>query len=101
MSGEEVAGLVIGILALLFALGYLAFFVYVYWRIFAKMGFSGALGFLMLLPLVSTIMFIYLAFSRWPLSNEAAQLEEEIARLRQETATLRHQMNQLPDVAGS
>ena len=37
-----------------------------YWRIFKKAGFSPALSFLMILPLVNVVMIYYLAFAEWP-----------------------------------
>jgi hypothetical protein len=49
--------------------------VVVWWRIFAKAGYSGALGLLMFVPLANLIVLLVLAFGTWP-------IEEEVRRLR-------------------
>jgi hypothetical protein len=36
-----------------------------FWKIYTKAGFPGPMAFLMLIPLVSTMLFV-LAFSEWP-----------------------------------
>ena len=48
----------------------------VWWRIFSKAGYSGALGLLMFVPLANFIVLLVLAFGTWP-------IEEEVRRLRQ------------------
>lgn len=62
METESVLGLggllVIALLVVLF--------VWVYYRIFAKAGFSGWLALLMLVPLVNVGMLFFLAFAEWP-----------------------------------
>ena len=52
--------LVLGIIALL------ALFVWPYWRIFKKAGFSPALSLLMLVPIANIVMVFFLAFADWP-----------------------------------
>lgn len=47
----------------------------VWWRIFAKAGYSGAMGLLMFVPIANIIVLLILAFGRWP-------IEEELDRLR-------------------
>ncbi len=42
-----------------------------YWRIFGKAGFSPALSFLMIVPLVNIVMLYYLAFAEWPSQSQA------------------------------
>ena len=37
-----------------------------FWKIFAKAGFPGALGLLMLVPIANVILSLYLAFAQWP-----------------------------------
>lgn len=46
----------------------------VWWRIFAKAGFSGALGLLMLVPIANVVMLLVLAFAEWPIQAELRQL---------------------------
>ena len=43
------------------------FMVFLWWRIFKKAGYSGALGLLMLVPIGNLIMLCILAFSQWPI----------------------------------
>ena len=47
------------------------FFVWMFWRVFQKAGFNGALGLLCLIPSIGPLVcLIILAFSTWP--NERA-----------------------------
>lgn len=51
----------------LFALALTVLFIWFYWRIFAKAGFSGALALLNLVPAVGPLICILiLAFGDWP-----------------------------------
>lgn len=45
------------------------------WRICAKTGNSGALAILMIIPLVNILVWLYLAFSEWPIERELKQLK--------------------------
>lgn len=48
-----------------------AFTLWVYWRIFAKAGFNGALSLLNLVPGIGQLIcMIILAFSRWPIEDQ-------------------------------
>jgi len=40
--------------------------VWPFWRIFKKAGFPGALGLLMVVPVVNLVMILFLAFAEWP-----------------------------------
>ncbi|GGH50115.1 hypothetical protein GCM10010975_02840 [Comamonas phosphati] len=44
-----------------------------FWRIFAKAGFSGWLGLLMIVPMANLIALYVLAFSNWPISKRAGK----------------------------
>ncbi|MGI5917990.1 MAG: hypothetical protein ACOX9A_16260 [Anaerolineae bacterium] len=59
----------------LFGLALLILSVVIYWRIFSKAGYSGALGLLMFIPIANLIALLILAFGTWP-------IEEELRRLR-------------------
>jgi hypothetical protein len=61
------------------ALGILVAALYAYgWaRIFARAGYPPFMGFLMLVPVANVILFITLAFGRWPLADYIEQLEHE------------------------
>jgi uncharacterized membrane protein YhaH (DUF805 family) len=60
-----------GLVGLLF----LILAIVIYWRIFSKAGYSGALGLLMFIPIANLIAILILAFGTWP-------IEEELRRLR-------------------
>ncbi len=52
---------------IIIALAFIALTVWLFWRIFAKAGFNGALGLLCLIPSVGfLICIIILAFGEWP-----------------------------------
>lgn len=63
------------IVSLAISLAVLILSIVVWWRIFAKAGYSGALGLLMFVPIANVIVLLVLAFGRWP-------IEEELERLR-------------------
>ena len=48
-----------------------------FWKIFAKAGYPGALGLLLLVPLVNLVMFFFLAFSQWPVLRELETLRRK------------------------
>ena len=51
---------------LIFILACLSFVIFLFWRIFAKAGYSGAMAFLLLIPGVgSLIVLCILAFGQW------------------------------------
>jgi hypothetical protein len=50
-----------------------AFTLWVYWRIFAKAGYNGALSLLNLIPGVGPLIcMLILAFGRWPIEDQLA-----------------------------
>ena len=54
-------------------LAFTVLFVWMFWRVFTKAGFSGALGLLCLIPSIGPIVcLVILAFSTWP--NERATM---------------------------
>ena len=75
--GESMSALgpVLALIILAVSLLSIALTVLVWWRIFSKAGYSGALGLLILVPIANLIAMLVLAFSTWP-------IEEELRRLR-------------------
>lgn len=61
--------------SLAISLAVLILSIVIWWRIFAKAGYSGAMGLLMFVPIANVIVLLILAFGRWP-------IEEELERLR-------------------
>lgn len=57
-------------------LALIAFTIWVYWRIFAKAGYNGALSLLNFIPGVGPLIcMIILAFGRWPIEDQLAALQ--------------------------
>jgi hypothetical protein len=55
------------------AVAFVAFAIWVYWRIFTKAGYNGALSLLNLIPGVGhLICLLILAFGRWPIEDALA-----------------------------
>jgi uncharacterized membrane protein YhaH (DUF805 family) len=64
-----------GILGII-ALAFLALFIWIYWRILSRAGFSGALALLCLVPGVGALIpILILAFGRWPIEDQLAALQ--------------------------
>jgi uncharacterized membrane protein YhaH (DUF805 family) len=54
----------------------IAFTIWVYWRIFAKAGYNGALSLLNLVPGVGPLIcMLILGFGRWPIEDELAAMQ--------------------------
>ncbi|MFY9662983.1 MAG: hypothetical protein WAL67_11740 [Candidatus Cybelea sp.] len=52
-----------------------AFTLWVYWRIFAKAGYNGALSLMNLIPGIGPLICVLiLAFGRWPIEDQLASL---------------------------
>src|ERR1700694_398221 len=66
------SGLVFGLIALVV----IVFTIIVYWRIFSKAGYSGALSLLMFVPIANLIMLCVLAFGEWPILRELNQYRQ-------------------------
>src|SRR5271170_7617999 len=71
-----------GVIATLFlvygivGLAIVVFTIWVYWRIFAKAGYNGALSLLNFIPGVGPIIcVVILAFGRWPIEDQLAALQ--------------------------
>ncbi len=50
----------------------------IWWKIFSKAGYSGALSLLMLVPIANFIVLLVLAFGRWPIYNELESLRQQV-----------------------
>lgn len=68
---------IIGIIAL----ASIIFAVIIYWRIFSKAGFSGALSLLMFVPIANIVMLCILAFAEWPIYQELNMLRQRVAAM--------------------
>ncbi|HTD20817.1 MAG TPA: hypothetical protein VK667_14930, partial [Ktedonobacteraceae bacterium] len=57
----------------------IVFSVIIYWKIFSKAGYSGALGLLMFVPIANIVVLCILAFGEWPIYRELNQLRQMAA----------------------
>jgi hypothetical protein len=73
LTGFFLGSAIFGLIAIIFA-------VVIYWRIFSKAGYSGALGILMLVPIVNLILLCVLAFAKWPIYKELDYLRQQVAQ---------------------
>ena len=58
------------------ALASIVFSVIIYWKIFSKAGYSGAMSLLMFVPIANLIAMCILAFGTWPIYEELNQLRQ-------------------------
>jgi hypothetical protein len=81
-TGTVNTGALTGIIlsSVIFSLVAIIFAVVIYWRIFAKAGYSGALGLLMFVPIANIIMLCILAFGEWPIYKELNYLRQQVTR---------------------
>jgi hypothetical protein len=49
-----------------------------FWQIFKKAGYAPALSLMLLIPYVNVAIFLWLAFSDWPVLKELRQRQNEI-----------------------
>jgi hypothetical protein len=59
-------------------LGIIAFFIAMFWNIFAKAGFSGARAFLLFIPIVNIVIILMFAFGEWPMRRELEMLRMQV-----------------------
>lgn len=52
----------------------------IWWKIFKKAGYSGALGILMFVPILNFILLLILAFSKWPVIKQLEMLQQQLNR---------------------
>jgi len=83
VSAQYASGFMIAMMAFgfLVALVVIAITLVVYCKITAKMGYSWALGLLMLVPAANIVLLLYLAFADWPIHRELHQLKQRCAGL--------------------
>jgi heme/copper-type cytochrome/quinol oxidase subunit 2 len=66
-----IVAIVVGVVVVLFLFS-------IWWKIFKKAGYSGALGLLMYIPIINIIMLLILAFSKWPIQRQLEQLQQQL-----------------------
>jgi hypothetical protein len=76
LNGGAPATIIIG--SLIFSVVAIIFSAVVYWRIFSKAGYRGAMGLLMFIPIANIIVLCILAFGEWPIYRELKYLREQV-----------------------
>ena len=81
-TGTVDTGALTGIIlsSVIFSLVAIIFAVVIYWRIFSKAGYSGAMGLLMFVPIANIVVLCILAFGEWPIYKELNYLRQQAAR---------------------
>lgn len=64
----------------LIGIALIVFAVVIWWKIFAKAGYSGAMGLLMFVPIANLIVLLILAFGEWPIRKELNYLRQQVGR---------------------
>lgn len=82
-SGDNGSGIfaALGVFAIVYVVIMLAIVVLsviIWWKIFSKAGWSGAMGLLMFVPVANLIILLMLAFSKWPIYNELEMLRQQV-----------------------
>lgn len=67
------------ILAIIFGVLLIIFFVSIWWMIFKKAGYGGPMGLLMFVPIVNFIMLLILAYSKWPVLKQLEQYRQQLS----------------------
>jgi hypothetical protein len=73
---ENIAPAIGGCVILFIALLFTVLQVVVFCKIYSRAGYSWAMGFLMLIPVVNFIMMLVLAFSEWPIQRQLRQFQQ-------------------------
>ncbi|GCE19187.1 hypothetical protein [Dictyobacter kobayashii] len=55
----------------------------IWWRIFSKAGYSGAMSILMLVPIANLVAICILAFGEWPIQRELNMLRQQVRSMPQ------------------
>lgn len=61
---------------LIIAVASIVFAIIIWWRIFSKAGYSGAMSLLLFIPIANLIVLCVLAFAEWPILKELNQLRQ-------------------------
>jgi glycerol-3-phosphate acyltransferase PlsY len=80
------------IVYLVIVLALIVFSLIIYWKIFSKAGYSGAMSLLMFVPIANLVVLCILAFGEWPIYRELNQLRQ-MARSQQYPQGPQYQQN--------
>lgn len=87
-SGQQLATILasFGLIFGLIGIAAVVFAVIVYWKIFSKAGYNGAMGLLMFVPIANLIVLCILAFGEWPIHRELNQLRQMVNAQHQQSS---------------
>ena len=71
-------GIIMVLVVLAIVVAATVFMIFLWWRVFSKAGYSGALGLLVLVPFGGLIMLCVLAFSQWPILKGSASAQGQV-----------------------
>ena len=80
-SQSQALGASLGItimISAIISLALIVFAVIIYWKIFSKAGYSGAMGLLMFVPIANIVALCILAFGNWPIYQELNALRQRV-----------------------
>ncbi|GCE05186.1 hypothetical protein [Dictyobacter aurantiacus] len=68
---------IIGLISIIFA-------IIIWWKIFSKAGYSGAMSLLMFIPIANLVVLCILAFGEWPVLQELNMLRQQVRSMPQQ-----------------
>jgi hypothetical protein len=71
------------LITLIITVASIVFGIIIWWRIFSKAGYNGAMSLLLFIPIANLIVICMLAFSEWPILKELNQLRQMAAQRQQ------------------
>ncbi|GLV58435.1 hypothetical protein KDH_52680 [Dictyobacter sp. S3.2.2.5] len=71
---------IVGIIALISII----FSIIIWWKIFSKAGYSGAMSLLMFIPIANLVVLCILAFGEWPVLQELNMLRQQVRSMPQQ-----------------
>ena len=83
------------LVTLIITVAAIVFGIIIWWRIFSKAGYNGAMSLLLFIPIANLIVICMLAFAEWPILKELNQLRQMAAQ-RQQYPNQQYQNPQYP-----
>lgn len=78
MSDQQVFGVLLVLFIAACVAAVIALFVWFWYRILSKAGYSGWLGLLILVPFGNLALALVLAFGEWPITRELVELRRRL-----------------------
>lgn len=79
-ESSQVAAVLVAYFAIIGIIGLISivFSVVIFWKIFSKAGYSGAMSLLMFIPIANLVALCILAFGDWPVLQELNMLRQQV-----------------------